>query len=79
MKNKNMVKEIQRLLPESYECRQCGVAKLFCAYAKSSQESEWRDPGIVGVAAVITQNKTYSTYIRVYEFDNVMLDERTDL
>lgn len=74
-----MVKEIQRLLPESYECRQCGVAKLFCAYAKSSQDLEWRDPGIVGVAAVITQNKILFYIYSCYEFDNVISNGYNDV
>lgn len=73
MKNKYMVKEVQKVLPDSYDCLQCGIAKLFCAYSDTVTDSEWRDPEITGVAAIITQVNTYSTYIRVYEFDDVTI------
>ena len=73
MKNKYMVKEVQKVLPDSYDCLQCEIAKLFCAYSDTVTDSEWRDPEITGVAAIITQVNTYSTYIRVYEFDDVTI------
>ena len=66
-----MVKEVQKVLPDSYDCLQCGIAKVFCAYSNTVIDSEWRDPEITGVAAIITQVNTCSTYIRVYEFDDV--------
>ena len=71
MKNKQMVKEVQHILPPEYVCRQCGVVKLFCAYGNDIKDSVWLDPGIVGVAALITHTSTNSSYIRIYEFSNV--------
>ena len=66
-----MSKEVQRLLPEDYSCLQCGVAKIFAVYKKTPPEQDWRDIGIVGIAAVIVSHHTYATYLRLYEFDNV--------
>ena len=71
MKNKWMSKEVQRLLPEDYSCLQCGVAKVFAVYKKSPPEQDWRDLGIVGIAAVIINTNTGATFLRLYEFDNV--------
>ena len=72
MKNKQMVKEVQHILPPEYNCRQCGIAKLFCAYGNEIKESVWLDPGIVGVAALITNSSTYSSYIRIFELSSVL-------
>ena len=71
MKNKWMSKEVQRLLPEDCNCLQCGVAKVFAVYKKSPPEQDWRDLGIVGIAAVILNTHTGATFLRLYEFDNV--------
>ena len=66
-----MSKEVQRLLPEDCSCLQCGVAKIFAVYKKSPPEQDWRDLGIVGIAAVILNTHTGATFLRLYEFDNV--------
>ena len=71
MKNKWMSKEVQRLLPEDCNCLQCGVAKVFAVYKKSPPEQDWRDLGVVGIAAVILNTHTGATFLRLYEFDNV--------
>ena len=72
MKNKQMVKEVQHILPPEYVCRQCGIVKLFCAYGNETKEKVWIDPGIIGVAALINNTSTYSSYIRIYELSNVL-------
>ena len=72
MKNKWMSREVQGTLPENYICCQCGVVKIFCAYSNKAIDHEWRDPGIVGVASVITSKEDFSCYIRIYEFDKVI-------
>lgn len=66
-----MSKEVQRLLPEDCNCLQCGVAKVFAVYKKSPPEQDWRDLGIVGIAAAILNTHTGATFLRLYEFDNV--------
>lgn len=71
MKNKYMTKAVQNLLPEEYICHQCGIVKLFCVYGSEGTEAVWRDPGIIGVGALLTQNSTYSTYIRIYACETV--------
>ena len=71
MKNKWMSREVQRNLPETTICRQCGISKIFCCYCTGNGEQEWIDPGVIGVAALITNKHEYSTYIRIYELDNV--------
>lgn len=71
MKNKWMSREVQHLLPEGYDTKQCGVVKLFCTYFKGGIEQEWKDPGIVGIGALIQHQQSSSTYIRIYELDDV--------
>ena len=71
MKNKWMSREVQRILPEGYTCKQCGIAKLFCAYYNGTIEQEWRDPDTVGIAALIQEENSFSTYIRMYELEDV--------
>ena len=71
MKNKWMSREVQRLLPEGYDCKQCGIVKLFCAYFQGGIEQEWKDPGIVGIGALIQHQQSLSTYIRIYELEDV--------
>lgn len=73
MKNKWMSREVQRNLPDSYICRQCGISKVFCYYIDGNSDNGWIDPGIIGVAALITNKHQYSTYIRLYELDNVII------
>ena len=68
-----MSREVQRILPEGYTCKQCGIAKLFCVYCSGPIEQEWRDPETVGIAALIQQEDTFSTYIRMYELEDVWI------
>ena len=71
MKNKWMTREVQRTLPENYVCLQCGISKIFCCYSSLNVDKEWRDPGIVGVTSIISHKYDFSTFIRLYELDNV--------
>ena len=71
MKNKWMSREVQRTIPEMYLCQQCGVAKIFCSYFDGNVNHDWRDPGVIGVVSIITHKHDYSSYIRLYELDNV--------